>query len=142
MKYPKHVVDHFVAEEGLVLSRYLDTEQFATIGIGHKLLPHEMGLQIVTRNQAYAMLEADLDIATRSCVKLFPNFYKFPANTQLGILDMVFNLGENGFRQFSKTIQLLNEGKFQEASREALNSKWATQVPNRARRTARLLSGS
>lgn len=142
MKYPKHIIDHFIAEEGLVLSRYIDTEKHATIGIGHKLLPHESGLQFVTKNQAYAILETDLDNTMKACLRLFPNYNSFPENTRLGILDMVFNLGENGFSKFTKTIKLLNEGKYQEASNEALNSTWAKQVPNRARRTAKLLSGS
>lgn len=142
MKYPKNIIDHFIAEEGLVLSRYIDTEKHATIGIGHKLLPHETGLQFVTKNQAMAILETDLDIATAACLRLFPNYNKFPESTRLGLLDMMFNLGENGLSKFTKTIKLLNEGKYKEASEEALNSTWASQVPNRAKRTAKLLSGS
>ncbi len=141
MKYPKHIIDHFIAEEGMVLSRYIDTENHATIGIGHKLLPHEATLQFITKEQAYALLENDLDNATRACFRIFPNYNSFPEKTRLGILDMIFNLGEYGFSKFTKTILLLNQGKYEEASKEALNSTWAKQVPNRARRTSKLLSG-
>ena len=141
MKYPKHIIDHFIAEEGMVLSRYIDTENHATIGIGHKLLPHEATLQFITKEQAYTLLENDLDNATRACFRIFPNYNSFPEKTRLGILDMIFNLGEYGFSKFTKTILLLNQGKYEEASKEALNSTWAKQVPNRARRTSKLLSG-
>ena len=48
------------------------------------------------------------------------------------IVSMIFNLGFPRFNKFVNTIGFLEDGLWEEASEEMLNSKWAHQVGNRA----------
>ena len=142
MKIDNKIINHFISEEGFVLEKYYDTEGFPTIGIGHKLRADEINIQKITSQQAYDLLQKDIQVALNGCYAIFQDFDTFPENTKLGILDMIFNLGLTGFSKFQKTIGLIKSRKFYEASLEALDSKWARfDVPNRAKRTAKLLAG-
>jgi len=49
------------------------------------------------------------------------------------LIDMAFNLGLNGFSLFHKFLHLLSLKLFAQAAIEMLNSRWAFQVPNRAK---------
>ena len=50
--------------EGFYPDVYEDTRGYLTIGIGHKLLPHEIGvLKKVTYQQAELLLKHELDLA-------------------------------------------------------------------------------
>ena len=46
---------------------------------------------------------------------------------------MAFNLGRGGFAGFKKARAALEAGDWQRAHDELLDSRWAKQVPNRAR---------
>jgi lysozyme len=57
-------------------------------------------------------------------------------------INMAFQLGINGFLQFRMMRQALNRCNWLEARNEALDSLWARQTPNRARRVAeQILTG-
>lgn len=143
MPYSKKTIDHFVFEEGIRLNKYLDTTNNWTIGIGHKLTVHELknNLFTVTMEQAYDILEKDLDIAKDNAKRIFPQYDTYPENVKLALLDMSFNLGYAGLSKFITTIGLIKERKFEEASVQAMKSLWARQVPNRAKRVTKLLAG-
>ena len=46
---------------------------------------------------------------------------------------MGYELGINGVLEFRKTLQLLADGQYEAAVKEALNSAWGKEVPDRAR---------
>lgn len=143
MPYSKKTIDHFVFEEGLRLNKYLDTTNNWTIGIGHKLTTDELknNLSVITKEQAYLLLEKDLDIAKQDAKRIFPQYDTYPENVKLALLDMAFNLGYSGLSKFVTTIGLIKDRKFEEASVQAMKSLWARQVPNRAKRVTKLLAG-
>lgn len=138
----KLLIDHFTLEEGLHLQAYKDHLGHWTIGIGHKLPSGKnwSGYQI-TKEQAVETLYRDLAWAFEAAKEIYPRYDSYPDNVQLAIVDMIFNLGEPGYRQFTTTIGLIKAGKFDEAADQALQSKWARQVPNRAKRITDLLRG-
>lgn len=140
MKYTQEWVDHFVREEGYRRTSYLDHLGNYTIGIGH-LLGRDKKYKGVTWSdeKILATLESDLSTANDAAREIFPEYEKFSLGIQIAITDMCFNMGEDGFRQFKRTIRLLHEGRFVEAANGALQSKWATQVPNRAKRVTDLI---
>jgi lysozyme len=142
MKYSKKIIDHFVFEEGIRLNKYLDTTNHWTIGIGHKLTPEELknNLSSITKEQAYEILEKDLDEALKSAKRIFPEYDTYSENVQLALLDMAFNLGYGGLSKFVVTIPLIKQRKFKEAAEQAMKSLWARQVPNRAKRVTKLLA--
>jgi len=143
MKYNQKTIDHFIREEGYRLTKYLDTTNNWTIGIGHKLTQSELksGLSSITKEQAYNLLEKDLDVALDGVNRLFPDYNSYPENTRLALLDMCFNLGYTGLSGFIITIDLIKKRRFKDAAQQALKSKWAQQVPNRAKRVTKLLEG-
>ncbi len=49
---------------------------------------------------------------------------------------MAFQLGTAGLLGFTNTLQLVQAGKYAEAGAAMLQSKWAQQTPNRAKRLA------
>lgn len=58
------------------------------------------------------------------------------------LISMAYQLGINGLLGFKAMIRALSVSDMNEASREALNSKWARiDSPNRAKRHARVIGG-
>lgn len=55
------------------------------------------------------------------------------SNTKYVLIDASYNMGVSGLLAFKNTLSLIKEGKFTAASDEMLRSKWAKQVPNRAK---------
>ena len=47
---------------------------------------------------------------------------------------LMFNLGRPRLTNFIRMRKAVNEGNFAEAKMQMLDSKWAKQVPNRAKR--------
>lgn len=139
----KLLVEHFTLEEGCRLTSYRDHQGNWTIGIGHKLPSGKDYSNFkITQKQAQDTLIRDLEWAFDAAREIFPEYDSYPTKTQLGILDMIFNMGESRFRGFTNTIRLIRLREFNRASVEALNSDWARHdVPNRAARTAALLRG-
>ena len=123
-----------VRHEGLRLKPYLDTVGKITIGIGRNL--DDNG---ITENEAYYLLSHDISNATTNAQNVFPNFDSFSEDRQIAIVDMMFNLGLNGFLRFKKMIEYINKERWDLAAVEALDSKWATQVGKRASEIALML---
>lgn len=123
-------------DEGLRVLPYRDTEGYWTIGIGHNL---NVPLSMHVVNEIF---KEDAKGAYEACIKCFGNSWKiFPMLTKLAVLNMMFNLGLQKFLMFEKMIRLLREGRFDEASTEALKSKWAVQVKSRSIRVTELMRG-
>lgn len=140
-RYSKEVHDHFVAEEGKRNKAYKDTRGYWTIGVGHMLgTSDDFSIMYWSDVKAFTVLENDIDGAVRLGKELFPEWDFLPEHVQLAVMDLCFNLG-NRFRQFKQTIRLIHESRYSEAAASAAASLWAKQVPNRARRTCKLLAG-
>ena len=58
---------------------------------------------------------------------------------QDALLDMHYNLGDAKFREFKKMIRALANKKYDEAAKEMLDSKWASQVGDRATELASIM---
>ena len=50
------------------------------------------------------------------------------------LINMAFQMGVAGLLGFKNTLALIQSGKYQEAARAMLQSKWAAQTPARAQR--------
>ncbi|MBJ40083.1 MAG: hypothetical protein CMD83_16735 [Gammaproteobacteria bacterium] len=58
---------------------------------------------------------------------------------QDAIIDMTFNLGISRLAQFQNMIAALAESRFDDAATEALDSRWARQVGQRAQTVAKMI---
>ena len=67
------------------------------------------------------------------------NFAMLPGAAKIGLLNAIYQLGVGGLLGFVHMWGYIRQGHYALAAREALNSKWAQQTPNRAARLARLL---
>ena len=135
------IIDHFKTEEGYRTTSYVDTVGVATIGIGHALGKGSEYENITwTDDQVMITFQQDVNKATQGVIQIFPQYETFSQGLQLALLDMCFELGEHGLSQFVSMIKYINEGNFQEAANDALNSLWARQVPARSHRDAALIA--
>jgi lysozyme len=83
-----------------------------------------------------------LKIAYKDVKQYIPNYDSLPREIKLGLIDMSFNLGINRLSKFVKTKEYIAKGDFRSAANELKNSKWASQVGNRARNIISLFSSA
>ena len=62
----------------------------------------------------------------------FPFLKDIPIDKAEIIIEMCYQMGVTGVSKFKKMIKHLENGNFEKASVEMLDSKWAKQTPNRA----------
>jgi lysozyme len=136
------------AHEGIRHVVYRDTRGILTIGIGCNLERPGIyerikacgadfasicnGTQALQHPQVEALFADDLYDAIAGARKAVTNFESLPTGVQSVVVDMVFNLGESGFRKFVKAIECLEKCDFRGAAAEMRDSRWAKQVPMRA----------
>lgn len=118
--------------EGLKLFPYKDTLGNWTIGWGRNL---NNGIYL---NEAELMFQNDLDF-TITELEHYDWFNEAPVNVQKALVNMNFNLGITKLLTFKKMIDALSAKNWTQASIEALNSKWARQVGNRAKDIALMI---
>lgn len=126
------------ADEGLRLTPYQDTLGNWTIGYGHLLENQHQDMTRIkwTLEQAEQVLSNDVDTAIQNAKTFFPDFMRLPLNARLVLINMAFNLGLPKLRQFKRFKLALLNRDYVTAAAEMLQSLWAKQVPNRAKRLA------
>jgi lysozyme len=113
-------------------------EDFYTVGVGHKLKTKEK--DFYTNAEVDAMFDSDFKNAVISAQKILKN-KPVPVEVLGVITDMVYQMGETGVSKFKKTLEHLDKGEYEKASKEMLNSKWATQTNERAVDLSNIISG-
>lgn len=128
---PLNDLEKWIAQdEGLKLTPYLDTVEKLTIGFGRNL--YDVG---ITREEAIYLMRNDI---ARCKAELAPYawYVNQPEGVQMALLNMCFNIGIGRLLGFRKMIMALTIKDYTEAALEALDSKWATQVGQRAKDVA------
>lgn len=132
------VQEYVKKNEGLRLKPYLCTAGKWTIGYGHNL---ENG---ISEYVAEAILDEDIRTAIEDVLDIFSNDKDefqliLSYNRYTALVDMMFNLGKPRFLTFKRMIQAIKEKNWDKAANELLDSKYATQVGQRANNNANLL---
>lgn len=127
--------------EGLRLEIYLDSEKIPTIGIGHKVLSHEMEQYKsgITTQQAYALFDEDFEDHFREA-ELLPEWNYCDDVRQIAVLDMVYQMGAVRVRGFVKMRQNIMAGNWKAAAWEVVDSRYYNQTPGRAYANAQILA--
>jgi len=112
--------------EGCSLKPYEDSEGILTIGYGRNLEHNG-----ISQGEADTMLLNDVSVAVEEA-KQYEWYEGLSEPRKAVIVNMIFNMGWPRFNQFTNTIGFLEDGMFEEASEEMLNSRWAHQVKGRA----------
>lgn len=121
--------------EGYKQQMYKDTEGYWTIGIGHLVTAKEIAKfknRKLSDAEIRSLFDSDLNIAITNAKKFVPNLNTLPLQVQHAIVNMTFNLGINRLMKFKDLRQSLASRDFNKASKDMLNSKWASQVKGRA----------
>ena len=123
---------------------YKDHLGYETVGYGHLILETdpENGLQVgtpISDERINELFEEDLAVCTTELDKHLPFWKNLNDVRQRCLIDLTFNLGMPRLRKFVKTLDHIENNRFEEASVELLDSRYAKQVGKRAERIAEML---
>lgn len=116
---------------------YLCSEGVPTVGWGHTFPKGEappVGTQF-TYEQTEEFFRNDMEKVEKDYNQLkltYPGLKQLTPTRQGVVKNMIFNLGLSRLRGFKKMLQALNNGDYNTAADEMLDSKWAKQVGRRA----------
>ena len=125
--------EDLIAEEGIRLKPYLCPAGKTTIGVGRNL--DDVG---ITQDEAMEMLDNDIDRVNAQLAKALPWLETKSPDVQRAIANMTFQMGIGALLKFKKMLAALQARDYNAARREALNSTWAKQTPQRAKRVTDL----
>ena len=125
--------EDLIAEEGIRLKPYLCPAGKTTIGVGRNL--DDVG---ITQDEAMMMLDNDIERVKGQLAKALPWLETKPQGVQRAIANMAFQMGLGGVLKFQKMLAALQARDYNAARREALDSAWAKQTPQRAKRVTDL----
>ncbi|MBF0153408.1 MAG: glycoside hydrolase family protein [Magnetococcales bacterium] len=120
--------------EGMALKPYKDTVGKTTIGYGRNL--EDVG---ITLEEAEHMLDNDLDRVHTALQTNFVYFNTLNDVRQRVLMDMCFNIGLVGLKNFRNMHNAIRQKDYVQAAAAMLNSKWATQVGQRAKTLANMM---
>lgn len=112
---------------------YLDTVGKQTIGWGRNI--EDNG---ISKEEADFMFDNDFARCQRELAP-FPWYVNQPQNVQDALMNMCFNMGIGRLLGFKKMIVALTVKDYTKAAIEALDSKWAGQVGQRAKDVALMM---
>ena len=123
------LLDNIKESEGFRSSVYKCTAGHDTIGYGFAIKDLHL-----TKDDCDMILErkiAELKIRVNN---KFPFLADLPEAVQDVVIECCYQLGVSGFSNFKKTIEYLMQKDFENAAIEMLDSRWAKQTPNRAKK--------
>lgn len=122
-------------DEGRINHAYKDSLGYLTIGVGF-LIDKKKGGRIPEPVIDF-WLQYEIREKRSELIASLPWFTKLDDARQGVLLNMAFNLGTTGLLNFKETLALVESGKYSDAAKEMLNSRWANQVGKRADRLSR-----
>ena len=130
MPYARDIVrEQLLGHEGERLKPYRCTAGKLTIGVGRNI--EDRG---ISKEESRYLLANDIVAVENQCWEKFQWFRGEHLNDarKAAVMNMVFNMGIEGFSKFRKTIAHLEAGRWAEAADEAMDSKWSKDVGRRA----------
>lgn len=121
------LVEQLKRHEGLRLTPYKCTADKWTIGVGRNL--EDVG---ISEEEAEMLLHNDIQRAKAQLVQKFPWTQQLDEVRLAALINFTFNVGIGTVSKFVNAMALLKDGKFDMAASEFLQSRWATQVGQRA----------
>ena len=131
--------EELAEDEGCKYEIYLDHLGLPTFGIGHLITKNdpEYGKDVGTvieQSRVQSAFNLDIAVTIEDCHRLYKDFDELPEEAQLIIANMMFNLGYPRLSKFKGMKAGIDARSWSSAADEMVDSRWYTQVPNRARR--------
>ena len=120
--------------EGFRDKVYKDTLGIDTIGYGFAIKD-----LVIDEDIAEMILRRKLEKLVDDTNKRFSFLKDLPEQAQDVIYEMCYQLGVTGVSKFKKTLAYLENFEYKMASKEMLDSKWAKQTPNRAKKLSDII---
>lgn len=122
-------------DEGVRYKPYKDTEDILTVAVGHNLKAKPLDLIYpLAESEITDILIMDIKDVFSDLDRALPWWRTLSYIRQRVVVNMCFNLGINRFLGFKKMLAYLKVGQYALAAKEMRNSRWATQVGERAER--------
>lgn len=130
-------------EEGFREKPYLCSEGYPTVGTGIRIGPKGADLKnyefTVPREVDAVWLQYKLNECMRGMLsneRISKAINILDEARTAVLVSMAYQMGVAGLAQFKNTLYLVETKQFEEAAKAMLDSKWARQTPNRAKRHA------
>ena len=138
--------EELAEDEGCKYEIYLDHLGLPTFGIGHLITKNdpEYGKDVGTvieQGRVQSAFNLDIAVTIEDCHRLYKDFDELPEEAQLIIANMMFNLGYPRLSKFKGMKAGVDSRNWSDAADEMVDSRWYTQVPNRARRLVDRMRG-
>lgn len=127
MDYRKNALDLIKVHEGYEQYPYKCSMGIQTIGYGRNL--ESRGL---SEDEAAYLLACDIRLAEGELMDNYEYFWSISGVRKAILIDMMVNLGSSRLSKFKKMHQALGSKDYELAADEMLDSRWASQVGNRA----------
>ena len=121
------LIEQLKIHEGVKLKPYKCSAGKLTIGVGKNI--EDNG---ITLEEAEYLLQNDIAEATRQLLHAFPWMGEFNDARISAMINFTFNVGIGTVKKFEKALTAMQEGNFELAADEMMDSRWARQVGNRA----------
>jgi lysozyme len=134
---PTNIFDQLRRDEGVRTYPYTDTMGKISIGVGRNLTDDG-----VSPDEINQMLTNDVMNVTAELSRGLPWFAGIGDARQGVLINMAFNMGLAGLLGFHDMLRFMSMGDWNSACTAMDESKWASEVGDRAKRLAeQLLSG-
>ena len=137
----KAVYEQLKYDEGVEYKVYKDHLGYPTFGVGHLILEtdEEFGCPTgteVSEERVKVCFNQDLGIAEKECYALYGEgvFRYLPDEVQQILVNMMFNMGRPRLSKFAKMNEAILSKDWKKAAAEGRDSRWHSQVTNRAER--------
>ena len=130
----KHeLMRQLVGYEGVRKTAYRDHLGYLTIGVGRLIDDRKPGAGLRGHEIDY-LLRSDIDERIEELTRRLPWFQDLDDARKGVLLNMAFQMGVDGLLGFRNTLAMVERGDYEVASKGMLNSLWAEQTPERAKR--------
>ena len=93
----------------------------------------------ISEEEAMILLKNDIHRIVEQLNEKLDWWRDLDAARQRALISMGFNLGIYGLLKFKNTLEALKNQQWEEASKEMMDSKWATQVGRRAEMLSQIM---
>ena len=131
------LIDNIKISEGYRSKVYKCTEGYDTIGYGFAIKDLELDEDICDM-----ILERKVGKLVERLEKNLPYLRSLPKDAQDVLIEMAYQMGVSGLLKFKKTLMYVESKDYKDASVEMLDSRWAKQTPNRAKKLSDIMASA
>lgn len=156
MTFEDRLLNYIKKHEGVRPKAYKDSLGIPTVGVGFNLHRPDArdifktlgidydavlkGREVLTMDQVNKLLQDDLKVCIDDLKVLFKDWDTRPDEFKLVLVDMRFQLGGKGLRNFKNTLKYLTNKQYKEAGDNMCKSLAYTQTPKRWDENIQLLA--